>query len=348
MKTLQENFVAQSIACNRMGSPFMGRLMKLFADRLAPGSVVADRMLGWPGDTGPQSQSVPLRIAGALHAIVLDGIDPELAAAYPPNNVSDDALWQAVNAALVRDETRLMEWLDSAPQTNEVRRAAALIPAFHMVAAATGLPLALHELGCSGGLNLRADQFHLAAGDVSYGPTDSAVKITPDWTGPAPRPADLQVIDRRGVDLNPLNPTDPFDQLRLRAYLWPDQADRLQRTSAAIGLAESHPAQVERGDAIGWLEQALQQTVEGQALVIYHTIAWQYFPDALQARGEELLQEAGNRATLDRPLARISIEADGAKGAAMTLQTWPDGILHQLGRVDFHGRWLQWDGPIAL
>jgi hypothetical protein len=36
------------------------------------------------------------------------------------------------------------------------------------------------------------------------------------------------------------------------------------------------------------------------------------------------------------------MEADGGRGAALRLTTWPGGRTEALGRVDFHGRWLRW------
>jgi hypothetical protein len=66
---------------------------------------------------------------------------------------------------------------------------------------------------------------------------------------------------------------------------------------------------------------------------------------ALQEKGEDLIAAAGSRATTDAPLARLAFEADGKPdGAALTLQIWPSGEKKQIGRGDFHGRWVDWRG----
>ncbi len=163
-----------------LGSPFMERLLALAAERLAPGTAVAERVLGWRGDVTSRGQSVPLRLAGALHAVKRAG-HAGLTAVYPPAETSDAALWAAVEAAFSDRSEALMAW------TNEVRRSAAILPALHLVAARFGLPLRLSELGCSAGLNLRADHYRLDAGGVAYGDPSAAVRLAPDWTGPAPR-----------------------------------------------------------------------------------------------------------------------------------------------------------------
>lgn len=334
-------FRHQGAACAALGSPFMGRLMPLLADRLRPTGAVARRVLDWPGDVGPLGQSVPLRLAGALHGLVLDGADDALRAAYPPNIVDDDSLFAAVEAALIRHETRLMAWLDNAPQTNEVRRAAALIPAVWWVLARFDLPLILSELGASAGLNLCLDRFALDLGGTIHGAPDSAVRLAPEWSGPHPHPRPIRVTARGGVDLNPLDPHDPAHALRLRAYLWPDQTERLARTEAAIALAGAAP---DRGDAAGWLADRLALRHPGKLHVVYHTIAWQYFPPATQAAARAALDAAGARATPDAPLAHVAMEADGdLEGAGLTAQVWP-GMDRPalLARVDYHGRWIDW------
>ncbi|GAB4268013.1 MAG: hypothetical protein Kow0013_18480 [Pararhodobacter sp.] len=142
----------QAEACRGLGSPFMGQLLVVLADNLRPDSPLTRRLFDWPGDLSPSGDSVPLRLAGALHALVLAN-DADLAAVYPPHRVEDAALWAALRRALTRHAAAIDRFLDSPPQTNEVRRAAVLIAAGHWQAARHGLPLALSELGASAGLN---------------------------------------------------------------------------------------------------------------------------------------------------------------------------------------------------
>jgi hypothetical protein len=342
MNDIRDAFRMQARACAGLGSPFMERLMSLCADRLAPGSAVADRVLDWPGEFGPSGDVVPLRLAGALHGLVRDGTDPELARTYPPNDATDDELWAAVEGAFARHDARILRWLDSAPQTNEVRRSSALLAAASWIAGHFPLPFVLSELGASAGLNLGFDRYTLDAGGVRIGAEASPVLLLPDWRGEAPVARPIRVAARAGVDLNPLDPADRASRLRLLAYLWPDQPDRLRLTEAAIGLADTVPA---RGDAAEWLEKRLTQRWPGHVHMVYHTIAWQYFPPETQARCHAALAAAGAQATSDAPLAHVGMEADGTKGsAALSVTLWPGGEMRQLGRVDFHGRWIAWNG----
>jgi len=316
----------------------MGRLMALCGTMPWPSGSVADRIFAWPGDISPRGQSVPLRIAGALHALHLQG-HKGLATVYPPHVVDVASLWDAVSSVFISDAEHMHRWLDSAPQTNEVRRSATLIAVGHLLTERFGLPLRTSELGASGGLNLHWDTYGLKLGGKMFGASDPALILTPDWTGPLPPDTSPKIMARGGVDLNPLDPDNPDDALRLQAYLWPDQPARLALTRSAITAAKTR---VDQGDAIDWLKGRLGN-VPGQTHMIYSTVAWQYFPKEKQAEGAALIAQAGAAATDDTPLAWFGMENDGgAQGAALTLRLWPGDLRLNLGRADFHGRWIKW------
>ncbi|MCL6706545.1 DUF2332 family protein [Pseudomonas sp. R2.Fl] len=341
---VRASFERQAKACDELGSSFTARLCRLAGSGLSEETAVGRHILSWRDDPTSTGDAVALRFAGALHALVLSGDDQALAAVYPPNEVPDNALWSACEAALARNESFILNRLKSAPQTNEVRRSSALLPGFLTIAGIFGLPLVLSEVGASAGLNLQWDRYRYTLGDLSWGP-DSAVVLTPDWQGPPPPDVALSVIDRAGCDLNPLDSTSANDRLRLMSYIWADQSDRLERTRRALAIAEENRLEVDRADAIDWLADRLFLPRPGAVHVVYHTIAWQYLPAELKAKGEALIMKAGARATADAPIAHLQLEADGRpEGAAITLQVWPNGEQHHIGRADFHGRWVKWKG----
>ncbi|MCK0149570.1 DUF2332 family protein [Marivita sp. S6314] len=335
--------MAQAGHCAALGSPFMARMLPLLAQVWPHGSDLDADIQAYQGDIGPKGHSLPLRLASGLHALVLTGQDAALIAAYPPNAVSDAALQAALSDALQTHSPFLRNWITSPPQTNEVRRSAALIAGTHAIVAMTRVPeIHLSELGASGGLNLMFDQYALETAQGRLGPDTPALTLTPDWSGPLPKLTGFTMQDRRGVDLNPLNPRDPADALRLRAYLWADQPDRLALTEAALAASA---AAVDRGDAVDWLERRLATAPAGRTHLITHTIAWQYFPAERQAKGTALIEAAGARATAVTPLAWLRMEADdGTRGAALTARVWPGDRYIALGRADFHGRWVDWQG----
>jgi hypothetical protein len=341
---IRQSFLRQAKACSDLGSPFTARLCTLAAERLTADTSVGAKILGWPGNPDGTGDALALRFAGTLHALVRSGQDPALSAVYPPHAMDDDILWPAVEAAMQRDETFILDRLTSAPQTNEVRRSSALLPGFLTIAALTGKPLVLSEVGASAGLNLQWDRYSYQLGDFRWGDA-SPVDLAPRWEGPPPPEAVIEVVERAGCDLNPLDPASENDRLRLFSYIWADQQDRLDRTAAALKMATYSGLKVEKADAIDWLRKRLAIPRRGITHVIYHTIAWQYLPPALKAEGEALIAEAGSRATQEAPLARLQLEADGKpEGAAIFLTLWPTGETREIGRADFHGRWVKWVG----
>ena len=341
-------FRNQAAGCESLGSPLTARVLTILAAAMTPGHSVEDRVLGWQGDLSRAGDALALRLAGGLHGLVLSGAAPELAAFYrAPEAVADPQATSLLLQALRTHPAPLHQWLDHPPQTNEIRRSAVLIAAGQWLTARLGLPLVLSELGASAGLNLLWDRYALDIG-AQFGPKDAAIRLNPVWHGALPPDAVPQVAARAGVDLHPLDPVR--DRLRALSYIWADQSERLARTRKGLEALAAYGPVVQQGDAIDWLATRLAQPHPGRLHLVYHTIAWQYFPAAAKARGLALLEAAGARATADAPLAHLAMEADAQDhGAALTLRLWCGGAAQEtaLGRADFHGRWIEWAAPSA-
>ena len=91
------------------------------------------------------------------------------------------------------------------------------------------MPVMLSELGASAGFNLLLDHYTLNAVHTLQPADDPIFTQSPDWMGVIPAQQPLKIIDRAGVDINPLNSVDRLDYLRLLSYTWADQCDRLDR-----------------------------------------------------------------------------------------------------------------------
>ncbi|MCK0141743.1 DUF2332 domain-containing protein [Aliiroseovarius sp. F20344] len=339
--SLRDAFEVQAGNNERLDSPFTARILRVAGRILTSGSPIADRMLKWEGNVGAFGQSLPLRFLAGLHALVLTEDCPELVAIYPPHPYPSDAqIEEALQVALTDHTDTLDRWLDMPPQTNEVRRAAVMIAAGHWLAESYALPMRVLELGASAGLNLMWDRFALQAGSVQLGPEDAPVVLSPDWRGDFPSGSVPTVLSRRGVDLMPMDVEDPDDLLRMSSYLWADQPERLERSRAAASIFDAH---VDPGDAADWLEAQLEAVEPDHLTLIYHTIAWQYFPAETQSRCLAAMKSASQNG----PVAHLSMEADERKGegAAITLFLLPEDRKLTLGRVDFHGRWVDWAAP---
>ena len=118
-----------------------------------------------------------------------------------------DELWNAVENACRTHAAFILDRLKSAPQTNEVRRSAALLPGFLTISSLFHKPLVLSEVGASAGLNLHWDHYDYRLGRHGLGlaPVAGAALRR---SGPVRTPPNVpvQVASRAGCDLNPLDP----------------------------------------------------------------------------------------------------------------------------------------------
>lgn len=349
LDALSKAFADQSKHCRKLGSPFMELLCDTFASNPLPPGPVQRKIHSWTGDTGALADAVPLRMAAALHGLVLEGKADELIALYPTNDPTQPyvlpdpkVLWAAVNSALTDHKLYVLSRLESAPQTNEVRRSAMVMTGLLHVASKFDQPIDLFELGASAGLNLYPDAYAHNLGGVICGSPDSPVQLNPKWKGKSPPKAFVRIGERHGCDLNPIGLTERDQQLRLLSYLWPDQHDRIARTRAAIRIAASGTAQLDSDNAANWAKQQLAEPAIGKTRMLFHTIAWQYFDAQTKKETEKTIRDAGKAATEQTPLAWLSVEGDTEKpaGASVHLTIWPGGRKRQIARASYHGEWI--------
>lgn len=323
------------------------------------GAVIADISVGGPcaavlsrvdPSLDPIADAVPLRFLGGVHRIVLEGRASELAVHYPsaggrferedPGEETVDAFVATVEAS--RDE--LIEALGRSVQTNEVGRSAALLPGYLALSRRTALPLRVIEIGASAGLNLGWDRYRYegGAGDSAWGDPRSPVRLCGRYVDPLP---DLDVpaivVERRGCDARPVDPSTEEGRLTLRSFVWPDQLERLADLDAALLLAAAAPVPLDRtATPQAWLDELLRVPCDGVATVVVHSIVWQYLPDGARRHIRRSMEAAGAGAKRNSPLAWLRMEpgADPTRSAEVRLRSWPDGSDALLARAGYHGR----------
>jgi hypothetical protein len=349
---VREAFRIQGEYCDGLGSPFTAELCRTIGVCLNRSTSLGERILGWRRRADAAGDSVPLRLAGGLHALARSGRAPRLAAIYPPHHLpARDVLWDVLDETFRREQAELARWLDMPRQTNEVGRSAPLMAGLLVIAAAFDLPMALYEIGASAGLNLILDRYSYRLGAVAAGAPASPLLLSPQWTGASPPRAEISVNYRRGVDLRPLRVSDPADCERLVAYVWPDQRDRVERTLLAIDIARAGPPPIGEGDAADWVEQTLPAHPQpGVVRVLMHTIAFQYFPKTAQERVIRHIGRIGTLATPKAPFAWLRFEVEPQQSAVLRLTIWPGGTDRMPARGDAHGRSITWlgAGPTLL
>jgi len=330
------------------GSPFSARLCERMAEDLEQGGPVADLIGGWTGV--PRADAVAVRLSGALHAAALTGRDPALAAQYPEQrgDWDMDALWPLARAFLSRERPWVAKFLESPPQTNEVRRSIVLLLGFLNLASEHGGEVDILELGASAGLNLNWDRFSYRTASWSWG-DPAGVEIDTSWKGPPPPlQAQPRVRSRAACDLDPPDLRDPAQRLRLRSFIWADQPERLARFDAAADLAVATGVRVERADAAHWVHQQLDRRPAGVGAIVYHSVLQQYLGRDTRAAIQAAIEAAGERASEQAPVAWLRLEPEallgGPRGSArllLDMVRWPGAVRRVLAVTDGHANAVQ-------
>ncbi|MDR6625274.1 DUF2332 family protein [Caulobacter segnis] len=332
-------FLRQADRCRAMGSPFVASVLEAVDRQLSRAPISAAMIGDWEGD--PAAAAIAMRFNGALNALARRGAPAALARLYNGDHNDFDG---AIAEALSQEDAFIARWLGHPPQTNEVARAGAIVAALLTARARWNMPFELLDLGSSAGLNLNLSRYFYKLGAISVGDPNSAVRVEPQWRGPSPTIAPLEVVSARGVDLQPLDASNPEHRERLLSFAWADQRDRYRRLDAALRIAAAHPPCVDQGDAATWLAQHLETPQpEGRGRAITHTMFLQYLSDQDRRRIDETIARAGAKASDKRPLLRIGFEWTADRDRVeLRMTQWPTGLTSVLAVCHPYGDWLEW------
>lgn len=333
----------QADACRAAGSGLYEQVLRAALSDLEAGGVCA-RVLD-DRQEDPFGSALALRFLGAVHRIALEGRAPALAALYPSTggdpSAGDPAT--AFLATVAEHEGELRSRLANAVQTNEVGRSAALVGGYVEIARRFRLPLRVREIGASAGLNLRFDRYCYDTGAQVAGDPGSPLRFEGFWEPPLPDLAgELVVVDRRGCDRNPLDPTAEADRITLLSFVWPDQVARLDRLRAALAIAQRVPVEVDHADATDWVRDQLAHRAPGVVTVVVHSIVLQYLSPARRRDLRATITDAGRRATAGAPVAWLRMEPATDDAAELRLTLWPGGEERLLGTAGYHGPPIRW------
>lgn len=181
-------------------------------------------------------------------------------------------------------------------QTNEPARCAVLLPILHRIPG----PIALIEIGAAAGLCLIPDRY-------SYTYSDGTLVHPP--TGPSPvligcqimagsLPSRLDTPDivwRAGLDLNPLDASDPDTAAWLTTLIWPEHDQRRHRLLAALDLAADALIRIDRGDVRDGLATLLSDVPSGATAVIQHSATLAYLSVEDRRRTATMIAQSGAR-----------------------------------------------------
>ncbi len=315
-------------------APLYAHLVARAADELDEGGRLWELLQPWEDE--PDRLLFPLRLLAAVHRWVLAGDLPELAEHYPSvgGDLQPDGSWPLFREAVLGRAADLPGELAGVNQHNEVGRSAALSLGFVEAARRTGLPLRILEVGTSAGLLLRWDGYR----ELPW--WDELFEATP------PRyPA--RVVERRGCDLDPVDPTTEKGALRLRSFVWADLVEHLWMLDEAIEIACRIPVEIHEADGADWLDEVAGPR-RGVTTVVFHSLMTASSdPGSLSAMSEVIGRKVAE-ATPESPLAHLRFETgrrpEPGRLVEVRLTTWPGGEERLLATADINGRRVR---PVA-
>ncbi len=327
-----------------MSAPFYASLVEAMRDDVAAGGPTWELLE--PYALEPPTEFYAFRALAGVHRMVLAGEAPTLETHYPSAGGDGDAAaaWPHVREALSRHPLELIARIRHPLQTNDTSRCAALIGGYLTVAQETGLPLRVRALGASAGLNLHFDLYRYEAGGVAFGPPDSKVRFVDHWLeGVPPLDVPMTVADRRGCDLDPLDPTTEEGRLELQSCVFADDLPRMDLLRSALAVAAGMPVEVDQESAEVWTVRELSELSDGQATVVSHSIFWIYPEQRIRDGIRAAIEAAAEQASARRPLAWLRYEpGDDVTICELRLTLWPGGEERLLATGGHHLEPVRW------
>jgi hypothetical protein len=201
-------------------------------------------------------------------------------------------------------------------RTAQTGRCTVLYPAIAEAAHRVGATsIGLIDVGCFAGLNLNVDRVGISySNGQSLGDPSSPVQMSASVVGKRSLPARAipDVVARIGIDVDPLDVTDPDNARWLRACQEPEQIARLD---AEIALATTAPPLLLQGDAVEVLPDALARVPADALPVVTTTWALSRFPQESRLRFLHRLDDAATH----RPVAWVSVEGVGVAPSIPTM-----------------------------
>lgn len=289
-----------------------------------------------------KGQQASFLLFGTVHYLLLSGVQHPLRDFYPSlvGEVSAD-LRQAGPALLdfchtyhneleMLIRTRLV-------QTNVVKRAVGLLAALWAVRRRGIERVHLIEVGASAGIHLHFDRYRYLIGGHVFGRQGAKVSIETQWRGKQPPPHldEIPTIASRiGIDLNPVDATDPRERLWLRALVWPENQHEAALLSAALEGVASDPPTIVAGDAIDVCSVLSKRLPSGEPRVVFHAATRMHVPIERRIAFDAAIDALGR----DGPLYHVWQEPASAPHAGAAAD--PRGVLELHGPGD--------DKPVAL
>ncbi len=307
-------------------------------------------------EEAPRGQRRPNLLLAAVHDLLLAGAGGDLARWYPTVNGGadppDSDPSPAFRAFVDAHHDEIVDALrHRSTQTNEVNRSCLWWVAARAASAdLPDHPIAIIELGASAGLNLTFDRadYDWGAHDPPGARLRCDVRRGAHWVG-ASLPS---IVDRVGIDLDPIALDDARALRWLKACIWPEQPERHERFDAAVARARADPPRLVQGDLIEALPTVAASLPRDSHLFVMNSWVLAYVERDRRAELADVIGTLG----ATRPVTWVSAEGPGVVDwvapvddefwTVVGMARWRDGVRVDatVARCHAHLAWLDWFG----
>ncbi|MEQ8945963.1 MAG: DUF2332 domain-containing protein [Balneola sp.] len=297
-----------------------------------------------------QGQPMPNLFFAAIHFLLLNNPEEELTEYYPSitSSFKQNLPFELFKNYCLNHKTEIIEIeKDKIVQTNSLNRTAYLMPILsHMF---EDQEINIIDIGTSAGLTLNMDKYEYYYNN-NYAFGKSAVKIRSEIKeGYLPKfDKPVRIRNKIGIDQNPINLKINTNENWLKALIWADKTERLEKMEQAIKIAKQEEIDFRKASSLEAFSEIIASQEEGIPLVIYHTHTLYQFNQKDRESFWALIDGIGRK----RDLTYIATEdvrvfkSDyGLKGILVELTEYLNGEKNNriIAETNGHANWIKWN-----
>ena len=296
-----------------------------------------------------QRQPMPNLIFEAVHFLLLNNKDDELAKYYPSitADYKQDLPFELFKNFCLKNKEEIINIEQTKiVQTNSLNRTAYLMPMLsHLF---EDKEINIIDIGTSAGLTLNMDKYEYHYnGKHSLGKSGVKIKSEikdgnlPKFNNP------VRIIKKIGIDQNPLDLKIESNEKWLKALIWADLTERVEKMEQAISVAKQANIEFKKASDLVSFKRIIQEQNNNIPLVIYHTHMLYQFNQEERESFWKLIDEVGNK----RDITYIATEGSrvfktdyGLRGILVELTEYKNGTKNNriIAETNGHANWIKW------
>ena len=296
-----------------------------------------------------QRQPMPNLFLASVHYLLLKKKSRDLSNYYPSitKNYKQQLPFALFKEFCLENKKEIIELEQSKiVQTNALNRCAYIMPILSNLF--DGKKINIINIGTSAGLTLNFDKYEYHYnGKYSFG--KSPVKIRSEIIeGVIPSFKQNVIINNKiGIDQNPLDLRNLDNANWLKALIWADLTERIEKIEQAISVAKKENIQFEKTNSLQDFEDIIRRQNSEVPLVIYHTHVLYQFTQDEREKFWNLIDKIGK----ERDLTYLAAEGSkvfkndfGINGILVQLTEYQKGskISRIIAETNGHANWIKW------